>query len=112
MIPVRAFCSNKKKYLVLQRIAGVARNPGQINHQILKAFFHCEVNGKASRNKMMEYFLSIRPGATAWKFENNFNQMTTDEGNPHGYYFDCRGDVDTLFAPVASAIMEYEKAFR
>lgn len=104
-----------QRYLALERICGVARNQNQINHWILKSYFCTEHDGVASLNEMKNYFLKKnRRGFNEGQFQNNFIQMLTDDGNPHGHYFDVRGiygDKVELFGPVRDGILRYRHYF-
>ena len=104
-----------QRYLALERICGVARSQNQINHWILKSYFCTEHDGVASLNEMKNYFLKKnRRGFNEGQFQNNFIQMLTDDGNPHGHYFDVRGiygDKVELFGPVRDGILRYRHYF-
>lgn len=104
-----------QRYLALDRIRNVARNQNQINHWILKSYFCTEHDGVASLNEMKNYFLKKnRRGFNEGQFQNNFIQMLTDDGNPHGHYFDVRGtygDKVELFGPVRDGILRYMHYF-
>lgn len=107
--------NQQQRYLALERICGVARNQNQINHWILKSYFCTEHDGVASLNEMKNYFLKKnRRGFNEGQFQNNFIQMLTDDGNPHGHYFDVRGiygDKVELFGPVRDGILRYRHYF-
>ena len=103
-----------QRYLALDRIRNVARNRNQINHWILKSYFCTEHDGVASLNEMKNYFLKNRRGFNEGQFQNNFIQMLTDVGRPHGHYFDVRGiygDKVELFGPVRDGILRYRHYF-
>lgn len=106
--------NQQQRYLALERICGVARNQNQINHWILKSYFCTEHDGVASLNEMKNYFLKNRRGFNEGQFQNNFIQMLTDDGKPHGHYFDVRGiygDKVELFGPVRDGILRYRHYF-
>lgn len=106
--------TSQTTYKAIDRINRVAQNPHQINHQILKAFFLMEDNGIASKAKMEKYFLENKtnPSWNSWKFENNFAQMLSDDGNSHGHYFDCCNDIVKLFPKVENDIRKYQSYFK
>lgn len=106
--------NQQQSYLALERICGVATHRNQINHWILKSYFCTEHDGVASLNEMKNYFLKNRRGFNEGQFQNNFIQMLTDDGNPHGHYFDVRGiygDKVELFGPVRDGILRYRHYF-
>ena len=95
---------------VTRRISLWANRPSQFNHQIIKAFFLSEKDGKATRNEMKNIFLK-NTNSTSWQFDNNFNSMLTDEGNSHGHVFDCNGDIVTITKSAQEVLNQFKNYF-
>lgn len=94
-----------------RRIPLWANRKSQFNHQIIKAFFICENEGKAHRSEMKKIFLQNTVSTTDWQFENNFNSMLTEDGNSHGHIFDCNGDVVTVATTAQETLYRFKNYF-
>ena len=94
----------------LRRLPSWAGRPTQINHQIIRAFFACEHNGVASRDRMRQFFLQ-QANRSRIQFDYNFSNMCTESGNSHGKVFDCVDDRVSLSAPVEPLARQLRSQF-
>lgn len=88
-----------------------ARRLNQINAQIIRAYFHTEQNGIASRRKMREFFLQANPDKTIAQFECNLSSMCTDKSNAHGHIFDCYGDEVHIASVAQNVLLAHKQMF-
>ena len=88
-----------------------ARRLNQINAQIIRAYFHTEQNGIASRRKMREFFLQANPDKSIAQFECNLSSMCTDKSNAHGHIFDCYGDEVHIASVAQNVLLAHKQMF-
>lgn len=88
-----------------------ARRLNQINAQIIRAYFHTEQNGIASRRKMREFFLQANPEKSIAQFECNLSSMCTDKSNAHGHIFDCYGDEVHIASVAQNVLLAHKQMF-
>lgn len=92
------------------RIERWSRNPSQINHQIIWAFFKAEEDNKyVTKSKMRELFM--QKGFTEHQFYNNFGSMCTDRGNSHGKIFEDDGNRVRIWSYVKNELLNYKEFF-
>lgn len=97
----------------LHRIPKWASSPNQYNHKIVKAYFmSVDIAGEATLN-MMERLCSDkeRPDLYVPTFRNNYSQMKTDAGNPHGKVFEDDGERVWIWEEVKETLLKYKESF-
>ena len=68
----------------LGRIETWANRPGQVNHQIIRAFLLLEQDGEVHLSRLKQYCTQELHMAN---FDGNYASMKTDAGNAHGKVF-------------------------
>lgn len=92
------------------RIERWSRNPSQINHQIIWAFFKAEEDNKyVTKSKMCELFM--QKGFTEHQFYINFGSMCTDRGKSHGKIFEDDGNRVRIWSYVKNELLNYKEFF-
>ena len=102
---------NEPSYKAEKKVPLWARRLNQINAQIIRAYFHTEQNGIASRRKMREFFLQANPDKTIAQFECNLSSMCTDKSNAHGHIFDCYGDEVHIASVAQNVLLAHKQMF-
>jgi hypothetical protein len=82
-----------------------AKRQDQFNSRILNAYLRLEKLGAVSEN-------ALRRECSELNFDSNFAQMKSIAEKNHGKVFDHRGDVITLWTPIAPYVREYENALK
>lgn len=89
----------------LHRIALWSKRPHQINYKIIEAFLDLSCKNSLISKSLLENVCSEKIGKK--KFEDNYNQMTTNKGKPHGMiFFEQEGNV-FMYPEVEKEIKKY-----
>ncbi len=90
---------------VSRRLKRWAKNPQQINSQILNAFLELEAQASATITEA-----ALRNAVNSDKpFDSNFAQMKIIAAKNHGKIFEQYGNEITIWPPVAELISEYKQ---